>query len=84
MKKVRIASGRSHYRIIEVPETFEEAHNMLVEAMDNKHDASGGDAYRNSIAGRVAFALLFMETDNPTIALNYLLRQFCKNKGKIY
>ena len=80
MKRVRIASGRNHYRDIEVPIDRKEGLEMLVEAMDPKHDESGGDAYRNSVAGRVAFGLFgeqFM-APNPTIALNFVLQKLCE------
>jgi hypothetical protein len=82
MKKIRIMSGRDHFRNIEVPETWEEALSMLTEAMETVYDASGGDAHRNSVAGLVVYGMFGdATTPNPTIALNFLLQKICTRKG---
>jgi hypothetical protein len=81
VKTIRISSGRQHYRDIQVPENFEEGLAMLIEAMDPALDNSGGDATRNSIAGRVAFGLFGENAPNPTAALNFLLQKICERKG---
>jgi hypothetical protein len=85
MKKVRIVSGRHHWRVIEVPETWDEGRAMLIDAMSAKYDNSGGDAHRNSVAGRVAFGMFGNGPNslvpNPTVALNFLLQKICEKDG---
>jgi hypothetical protein len=84
VKRVRIMSGKDHFRDIEVPDkgNWEEARLMLVRAMNPALDGSGGDATRNSIAGRVVFGMFGHDfTPNPTTALNFLLQKICERKG---
>jgi hypothetical protein len=82
MKTVKIMSGKDHFRDIETPETWEEAHEMLTEAMGAMYSASGGDAHRNSVAGRVVYGMFGdATTPNPTTALNFLLQKICERKG---
>jgi hypothetical protein len=87
LKTIRIASGRGRFRYAVIPETLVECRTMLIEAVDKKHDDSGGDAYRNSVAGRVAYGIMAfgllgdeVVIPNPTLALNHLLQKICGRK----
>jgi hypothetical protein len=83
MKTIQIYTNRRRRVPIEVPESWDEAHEMLIAVMDRHFDKRGGNAERMSVCARVAFGMFgerFIVRD-PTITLVYLLQIICKRKG---
>ena len=84
MRTVKVFKGDSRRRReIEVPETWEEAHQMLLDTMDPHNDRRGGNVERMSVCARVAFGM-FADTASPadpTIVLVYLMQRICKANG---
>jgi hypothetical protein len=79
MKTVRFA----HDRETDVPETWDESHDMLTHATTGFYDERGGNLKRLSFAARVAYGMFgeqFMAGD-PTMALIYLLQRICEREG---
>ena len=79
MKVVRVGNSRE----AEVPETWDEGFDMLVQTLNAYHDRRGGNLARQSAAAHTAFGLFgarFMAPD-PTTALVYLLQELCRRKG---
>ena len=70
-------------REAEVPETWDEGFDMLVQTMDAYQNRRGGNVERLSVAARVAFGLFgerFLAAD-PTSALVWLLLEVCRRRG---
>jgi len=79
MKIVRFHNGRE----AEVPETWDEGFDMLIQTMNAYQDRRGGNLERLSCVARVAYGLFGKDlmAPDPTIALVYLMQKICKSKG---
>ena len=62
MKVVRVGNGRE----AEVPETWDEGFDMLVQTLNAYHDRRGGNLARQSAAARTAFGLFGARFMAPT------------------
>ena len=87
MKVVSVFKGVSRRRReIEVPTSWEESYEMLVDVMDPHNDHRGGNVERLSVCARVAYGMTADRRDvvipaDPTIALVYLMQRLCKAEG---
>ena len=87
MKIVTVYKGNSRRRReIEVPETWEEGRQMLLDVMDPHFDKRGGNLERLSAVARVAYGLFAnkggaVHPADPTIVLVYLMQKICKREG---
>jgi hypothetical protein len=83
MKKVKYYVSRYNKQEAEIPETWEEAYEMLEHVMRNYNSHRGGNNERLSVACRVAFGMFNRDNliPDPTHALMFLMLKICERKG---
>lgn len=83
MRVAKYFRGGNNKAEADVPETWEEAYEMIQHTMKNYNDRRGGNNERLSVACRIAFGMFNKDglIPDPTTALLFLMQKICQRKG---